>query len=199
MALIRDGLLIEDPWVRVDDDAALPAGVPVIVGLVRWRGARDELLSLGQKLGIFLDNDQPPGCLEEDIDRFDLVVLDFPKFTDGRAYSQVRLLRERLGFSGAIRATGQVLRDQLSLMLRCGFDEFEMADDDAVESWARAAHEISVRYQPAADGQGWASNLRQRRPAAPARADSAAATNRARTVPAEAGALTARGFDDRAY
>ena len=135
MALIRNGRLIEDPWVRVDDDDTddndddakykLTAfRRAVIVGLTRWRGARDELLSLGQKLGIFLDNDQPPGLVADDIDCFDLIVLDFPKFTDGRAYSQARLLRERLGFSGAMRATGQVLRDQLAMMLRCGFDEF---------------------------------------------------------------------------
>ncbi len=199
MPLIRDGRLIEDPWVRVDDDAALPAGVPVIVGLVRWCSARDELLSLGRPLGISLGNDQPPELVADDIERFDLVVLDFPKFTDGRAYSQARLLRERLGFSGAIRATGQVLRDQLSLMLRCGFDEFEMADDDAVDSWARATHEISVRYQPAADGRDWASDLRRRRHVAPARTVSAATGNRARAAPAEAGAETGCGPGDWAY
>ncbi len=197
MALIRDGRLIEDSWVRVDDDAALPAGVPVIVGLARWQSARDELLSLGQKLGISLDNDQPPGHLADDIERFDLIVLDFPKFTDGRASSQARLLRERLGFTGAIRATGQVLSDQLSFMLRCGFDEFEMADHDAVASWARATHEISVRYQPAADGRDWASNLRHRRPAAAARTDRAAAANRAPVAAAEAG--TQDGAGERAY
>lgn len=197
MALIRNGRLIEDPWVRVDDDAALPAGVPVIVGLARWRGARDELLSLGQKLGISLDNDQPPGLVADDIDCFDLIVLDFPKFTDGRAYSQARLLRERLGFSGAMRATGQVLRDQFAMMLRCGFDEFEMADHDAVQSWARATHEISVRYQPAADGRDWASDLRRRRHVAPARTDRAAAGTRAPAVPAEAGAQDNAG--ERAY
>ena len=199
MPLIRDGRLIEDPWVRVDDDAALPAGVPVIVGLARWCSARDELLSLGRPLGISLGNDQPPGLVADDIERFDLVVLDFPKFTDGRAYSQARLLRERLGFTGAMRATGQVLRDQLAMMLRCGFDEFEMADDDAVQSWARATHEISVRYQPAADGRDWASDLRRRRHVAPARTVSAATGNRARAAPAEAGAETGCGPGDWAY
>ncbi len=196
MALIRDGRLIEDSWVRVDDDAALPAGVPVIVGLERWRSARDELLSLGQPLGISLDNDQPPGHLADDIDCFNLIVLDFPKFTDGRAYSQARLLRERLGFRGAIRATGQVLSDQLSPMLRCGFDEFEMADDDAVESWARATHEISVRYQPAADGRDWASDLR-RRHVALARTDIAAAGKRVPVTPAETGTQDSAG--ERTY
>ncbi len=197
MPLIRDGLPVEDDWVRVDDDAALPTDAPVIVGLERWRRSRDELLSLGRKLAIALDNDQPPGLIADDLACFDLVVLNFPKFTDGRAYSQARLLRERHGFTGEIRATGQVLRDQIPFMLRCGFDGFEMADENAVESWVRATHEISVRYQPAADGKSWASDAR-RRFATPVPARIAGANARP-PVPAKSGGESAPSSADRAY
>lgn len=162
MALIRDGRLAEDPWSNVADGAPLPAAGPVVIALTRWRDEREALIAGGRPLGIRLENDQPPALIGDDIGHFDLVVLDFPKFTDGRAYSQARTLRERYRFTGEIRATGQVLRDQLALMQRCGFDGFEIADEKAAESWAQVAGEISVRYQPAADGRAWASALRER-------------------------------------
>ena len=162
MALIRDGRLVEDPWTAVADGAPLPAAGPVVIGLARWSDEREALIARGQPLGLRLENDQSPALIGDDLAHFDLVVLSFPKFTDGRAYSQARTLRERYRFTGEIRATGQVLRDQLALMQRCGFDGFEIADETAAKSWARAADEISVRYQPAADGRAWASELRGR-------------------------------------
>ncbi len=153
MALIKDGRVVEDRWIAVADGAPLPDQGPVVIGLARWHSERDALLSGFRPLGLRLDNDQSPAPIAGDLAHFDLVVLNFPRFTDGRAYSQARLLRERYRFPGEIRATGQVLRDQLAAMRRCGFDAFEIGREGAVECWARAAHEISVRYQPAADGE----------------------------------------------
>ena len=172
MPLIRDGHLVEDQWMRVDDDAALPADTPVMVSPARWRASREALLSSGGPLGIRLDSDQTPELIAADIGHFDLIALDFPKFTDGRSYSHARLLRERFGFTGELRAVGQVLRDQLPLMHRCGFNAFEVAGEHALESWVRAMHEITVRYHPAADGQAWAYDVRRRRTACRAAADS---------------------------
>ena len=91
-----------------------------------------------------------------------LVVLNFPKFTDGRAYSQARLLRERLGYKGGLRATGAVLRDQLPFLLRCGFDSFESDQAGFGEALAQARDLFSVVYQPVGDGRITANELRLR-------------------------------------
>lgn len=91
-----------------------------------------------------------------------LVVLNFPKFTDGRAYSQARVLRERLGYTGELRATGAVLRDQLPFLLRCGFDSFESDQPGFGEALEKARGLFSVVYQPVGDGRATAGQLRLR-------------------------------------
>ena len=92
-----------------------------------------------------------------------LVVLQFPKFTDGRAYSQARLLRERLGYTGELRATGAVFLDQLPFLLRCGFDSFESDQKGFGEALAKARTLFSVVYQPTDDGRATAAQLRLKR------------------------------------
>jgi len=160
MALIKDGRLAEDPWIAVEDGGPLPLAARVIVSLARWQDRREELLARKAPLGIRLASDQPPELIAEDLEHFDLVALEFPKFTDGRAYSYGRLLRERYGFTGELRAVGNVLRDQFFFMRRCGFDAFEVADAAALDGWHAAAREITVRYQPSADRRPWAAAQR---------------------------------------
>jgi uncharacterized protein (DUF934 family) len=92
-----------------------------------------------------------------------LIVLDFPKFTDGRAYSQARLLRERLGYQGGLRATGAVFLDQLPFLLRCGFDSFESDQKGFGEALEKARTLFSVVYQPVGDGRATAAELRLKR------------------------------------
>jgi uncharacterized protein (DUF934 family) len=92
--------------------------------------------------------------------RLRLIVLDFPKFSDGRAYSQARLLRGRMGYRGELRATGGVLVDQIPFMLRCGFDSFESEQKGFEEALAKARTLFSVVYQPTEDGRIPASRLR---------------------------------------
>ena len=94
------------------------------------------------------------------VGRLRLIVLNFPKFSDGRAYSQARLLRGRLGYRGELRATGGVLQDQLPFMLRCGFDSFESDQKGFGEALAKARTLFSVVYQPAEDDRAPASLLR---------------------------------------
>jgi len=77
----------------------------------------------------------------------------FPTFRDGRAYSQARLLRERYGYRGEVRATGQVLRDQFLFMLRAGFDAFEVRKPADAEAFAGTVKRYSVFYQPTGDGR----------------------------------------------
>ena len=163
MPLIKHHRLRDDPWVSIADDAELPDGTPIIVSLERWRAERDALIGRGGGLGIRLAADQSADDIADDLDHLELVALDFPKFTDGRAYSTARLLRERHGFEGEVRATGQVLRDQFLFMWRCGFDAFEVASTDALEAWHKAMGELSLSYQPAADDRIPAHALRRRR------------------------------------
>jgi uncharacterized protein (DUF934 family) len=86
-----------------------------------------------------------------DLVNFELVAVHFPKFTDGRGYSTARLLHERLGWQGELRAMGDVLRDQLFLMARCGFDSFALRDDQDPQAALSAFRDFSVRYQSATD------------------------------------------------
>lgn len=151
MPLIKDGGLADDPWVSLADDAETPPEGPVIVTLARWRADRDRLAGRNQPLGVRLRSDQPPASIADDLDRFAVIALEFPKFTDGRAYSYARLLRERYGYEGEVRAVGNVLRDQFLFMHRCGFDAFEVEDEKAADAWLEAISEFDVWYQEAAD------------------------------------------------
>jgi len=159
MPLIKDGLVIEDAWTRVEDCGVLPDG-PVVVSLARWQAERDALLQRNGPLGIVLASNEMPEAIADNLARFDLVCLAFPKFQDGRAYSSARKLRQRFGYRGELRAVGNVLRDQFLFMRRCGFDSFEVADARAVAQWQRAMSEISVVYQPAADARATATQQR---------------------------------------
>lgn len=113
-------------------------------------------------MGLRLPNDVPPAAIAADIDRFALIALAFPRFTDGRAYSQARLLRSRFGFRGELRATGNVLRDQLLFMRRCGFDAFELDDRVSISEWLAASREFDVFYQPAEDSHPAIAQQRRR-------------------------------------
>ena len=117
-----------------------------------------------QSSSVSLANTDDVLALGPDINCFKLIVLHFPKFTDGRAYSQARLLRGRMGYRGELRATGNVLRDQLPFLLRCGFDSFESEQAGFGEALAKARSVFSVVYQPTEDGRvpAWQLRLRQR-------------------------------------
>jgi uncharacterized protein (DUF934 family) len=112
---------------------------------------------------LVLDNTEDVTKLGDRLDGIRIVVLNFPKFTDGRAYSQARLLRERLGYTGVLRAAGQVYIDQIPFMLRCGFDSFASAQKGFDEALAKARSLFSVVYQPTGDGRATASQLRLQR------------------------------------
>jgi len=163
MPLFRETGIVEDPWQRLDDDAPVPADGMVLVSFTRWREARAALLARRGPVGVALANTDSVEALASDVSRLDLITLHFPKFSDGRAYSQARLLRERLGYQGELRATGGVLLDQLSFMLRCGFDSFESEQKGFGEALAKARTLFSVVYQPTEDGRATASLLRLKR------------------------------------
>lgn len=160
MPLLKNGLVIADRWIAVADDAPLPEGGPALIGHARWLAERDALATRNAPLGIRLPNSLDILDFGPQAGRFDLIVLEFPKFSDGRAYSQARLLRQRFGYRSELRAAGAVLRDQLRLMHRCGFDAIEFDHPDAAQVFAAALQEFGAAYQPAADGM--ATALQQR-------------------------------------
>lgn len=149
-SVIKHRQIIEDRWQHLPDDAELPEG-PVIVSLARWRRERAALLARGEPVGVRLPNTVNVAELAEDLPKLAVVALEFPKFADGRAHSQARLLRERYGYRGELRAVGDVLRDQLFFMARNGFDAFELRADRNLEDALAAFGEFSDGYQPAAD------------------------------------------------
>jgi uncharacterized protein (DUF934 family) len=151
MLLLKDGRLAEDCWRFLDDNETAPESDPVTVSLTRWHNERDTLIRRCGKIGLRLPNDVTVESIARDLERFDLIVLDFPRFTDGRAYSQARLLRSRFGYKGELRAGGNVLRDQLLFMRRCGFDSFAVGPRALREDWAKAFDEFDVFYQSAED------------------------------------------------
>jgi uncharacterized protein (DUF934 family) len=163
MALIKNEALVEDPFVDASGAAELPPSGPVIVSLEQWRAHRDALLARGTPVGIRLKSDQSPELIADDVQHFAVVALEFPKFRDGRAYSYARLLRERYGYRGELRAVGEVLLEQLLFMLRTGFDAFDVSDPDPLRAYRTAVADFSVWYQPTGDGRPTAVQLRHRR------------------------------------
>ncbi|HEX7025873.1 MAG TPA: DUF934 domain-containing protein, partial [Gammaproteobacteria bacterium] len=104
------------------------------------------------QLGVTIGGGVSVDEIIDDLSHFDLVAVRFPEFRDGRGYSYARLLRERYGFKGEIRAVGNVLRDQLFYMERCGINAFEVQEDRDINDALKAFYELTVRYQPAVDG-----------------------------------------------
>ena len=153
MPLVKSGQIIEDPFVRALDDAPIPHGVPVIVPGARFIADARDLVQRDAPIGVLWPNDRKVAELAPWLDRVSLVALVFPKFRDGRAYSQARLLRERFGYRRELRATGDVLRDQFQFLLRAGFDAFEVKKPGDARAFTEAVACFTVVYQPSADGR----------------------------------------------
>ena len=149
--LLKNGTVTADTWALLADDAALPNEGMVIVSLARWSKDREILVNSGLSLGIRLEAGEHPDAIADDVSLFDLVALVFPAFTDGRAYSYARILRERLDYVGELRAVGDVLQDQFLFMHRCGFDAYEIKKQSDLTAFAEALTIVPTAYQPALD------------------------------------------------
>ena len=160
MSVIRNGRLAPDPFTDASGLGDVPAGVPVIVSLEQWRKHGAALLAAGHPLGLRLRSDQPPKLVADDLRHFSVIALEFPKYRDGRAYTHARMLRERLGFKGEVRAVGDVLQEQLHFMQRCGFDAFDVAGPDPRQAWRTITGDHTVWYQATGDGRSRALALR---------------------------------------
>ena len=167
MPLVEGGRIVEDRYVRVEDDAPIPEGVPVILPANRFLADAAELVQREGALGVLWPNDRRVAELAPWLGHLALVALHFPKFRDGRAYSQARLLRETYGFRGTLRATGDVLRDQFHFLARAGFDSFEVKKPADAKAFAEVLARFSVYYQGGADGTPPALRRRLRKAAMP--------------------------------
>ena len=145
-------VLANDAFTHVCDDQDLPQG-DVIISLTRFQADGERLLGEGRSVGVRLEPNEEAEALAYDLPRLALVALAFPKFRDGRQYSNARLLRERYGFQAEVRAVGDVLREQAGFMVRCGMDAFEPADGSTPEQWEHVTHRFRHVYQRAADGR----------------------------------------------
>lgn len=164
MPLLKDGTITDDPWLTVADGDPIPADRPAIVSFDHWKEQRAHLIGRNQQIGLSLEPNAPIEEIAEDIERFSVITLAFPAFTDGRSYSLARLLREKYGYRGELRAVGHVLRDQFAFLCRCGFDALEIADSVSPQSWQTAVSEMPFGYQPANDsGAATVFQLRRRK------------------------------------
>jgi uncharacterized protein (DUF934 family) len=134
--LWRNGAFIGDEWRNVADDEPMGIGSRAIVSLERWRRDQLTIASTGAAVGVRLNVGQSIEVATDDVVRLSVIALPFPKFSDGRSYSAARQLRDA-GYRGEIRATGDVLLDQLPLMARAGFDAFEITHAATISALER--------------------------------------------------------------
>ena len=152
--IIKNNQLVDETWHLLPKDVTLDELTncdDYIVPLQLWREHAHALKARDGGLGVWLDSDEEAEEIGEDVASFQVIALNFPAFTDGRNYSNARLLRDRYKFTGELRAIGDVLRDQLFFMARCGFDAFAIRPDKSPEEALEGLKDFSVTYQGAAD------------------------------------------------
>lgn len=148
--LATGGRVFDDPWNTIESVASLDvlaADASILVPLALWASDRATFEAWQGPVGLRLGGTDDPADIADDLPRFAAIAIEFPKFTDGRGYSIARLLRERFAYRGSLIAVGDVLRDQLFYMLRCGFDAFVLRHQDLVDDALTAFGDFSDGYQ----------------------------------------------------
>lgn len=151
--LIKNAKIADDSWQRLERTAdgslpSIPVAGDLIVPLALWQAAASTLLARNTgRLGVWLDSDEDPAQIADSLKAFSLIAVNFPQFTDGRGYSTARLLRERYGWKGELRAIGDIQRDQLFYLSRVGFDAFELNDGIDARAALSAFGDFTDAYQ----------------------------------------------------
>ncbi|WMW81758.1 DUF934 domain-containing protein [Undibacterium cyanobacteriorum] len=154
--IIKDRAVVNDDWTLLqlsEDDTPDTVQVPdgkVIVPLKVWLLQKNSL-SERDELGVWFSSDEQAKELGNDVHRFPVIAIDFPKFADGRGYSIAYNLRTRFGFTGELRAVGDVLRDQLFYMQRVGFNAFAVRADKNIHDAVKSLSDFSEKYQASVD------------------------------------------------
>lgn len=150
--LIKDGVVTPDEWTLLKEATGpevlqVVPGKNFIVPLSFWRDYQAEMQDYGGRFAVWLDSYENVNAIGPGLHDLPLVALNFPVFSDGRSYTNARELREKLGFQGEVRAIGDVLRDQLFYMARCGFNAFHLRYDQDVEACLAAFNDFHTGYQ----------------------------------------------------
>ena len=146
MQLLKNNTLIADVWTFPGVDDALPETGDIAVPFARLLKEFERLSQREGRLGVVFSNIERAEALSTFLPKLSLIVLTFPAFSDGRAYSIARQLRE-FGYRGELRATGNVLPDQLQFMLQVGFDTFDIGERFPLSVWQSASKQLSLAYQ----------------------------------------------------
>lgn len=147
---IINGRIEDNPWRHLtaeDCDGGIPESGAVIVPLSVWQERKDSLTEREDPVGVCLDPGEEPAEIAADLDRLPLVAIHFPKFADGRGYSYARELRTRYNFGGDVLAVGDVLRDQMFYLHRCGFNAFVPREDRDPRELLEGLKDFSITYQ----------------------------------------------------
>lgn len=153
-SIIKNGAVVAETWHLLPLDATLDGisnSDDLIVPLALWLESSHALKARDGGLGVWLQSHEQIEDIADDLGQFQVIALDFPAFTDGRHFSTARLLRERYNYTGEVRAIGDVLRDQIFFMHRCGFDAFAVRADRDPHDALKGLSDFSVTYQAAVD------------------------------------------------
>ena len=162
MPLLEQGKLVPDAYVRVEDEEKLPDSSPAIVSFARLERDAASLAGRNAALGVIVPQGLDPEKLAPYLDRLSVVVVQFPKFRDGRSFTTARILRERYGYQGEIRAVGHILPDQYVLLLRVGVTSVEVVEGADPKRWQEAMGIYHIAYQAGLDDDTPLSNFRRR-------------------------------------
>jgi uncharacterized protein (DUF934 family) len=150
--LIKDKAIAKDPWtlLKIATGPEILTAVPgknLIVPLQFWRDYGADLEQYGGNIALWLDSDETVSEIGDVLSTFPLIALNFPVYADGRSYTNARELRERFAYEGEVRAIGDVLRDQLYYMSRCGFNAFSLRHDQDPDACIKAFDDFKTGYQ----------------------------------------------------
>ena len=149
MPLLINREVVADNWTLINEETLDQAG-DIIVPLALYLENKETLENRDGQLAIQVNGDDDLDVALENLDKFPLIAVDFPVFRDGRGFSIARHL-VRAGYKGEIRATGDVGRDRIAYMERCGFTAIQISDEIYKDEMLSAFTEVSNYYQSAAD------------------------------------------------
>ena len=168
MPLLKNGAIVADDWITLGLEDQKPESGDIVVPYARLLKEWESLAEHDGRLGVIFTNIDRAEALALFLPRLALIVLPFPSFTDGRAYSLARQIRE-VGYTRELRAAGNVLPDQVQFMLQVGFDSFEIGDRFTADIWLKASRQMSLAYQrglyrPGGQQEVWSERHREAEP-----------------------------------
>jgi len=146
MKIIKDKQIIEDSWTHVADNEDISNG-DITVSLARWKKEKTELSNHQGNIGIRVSPADTVEDIAADLKNVNLIAVEFPAFTDGRAFSHARLLRSRYGYEGEIRAIGNYMPDQVFYLTRVGVNAFQLENPEQLELALSTMNDFTVKYQ----------------------------------------------------